>query len=187
MRLPLRAIAVAVLALAVGGFVALMAWGLQNQSPATGKSGRALLDKPAYDFSLPRFDGGELTLSDHVGQPIVINFWASWCTPCRVEAPTLETAWRSYSTRGVMFVGVQTQDTEEDGRAYIREFDLTYPNVIDGDGEVTVRYGVSGLPVTFFVGKGGVVDHLWVGDIDESQLTTQIEEMLSDAPTGANP
>ena len=176
---PLRIAAVAALALAVAGFVALMAWGLANREPVTGKSGRERLHKPAADFTLPLFEGGELTLSDHVGQPIVINFWASWCAPCRVEAPLLEEAWLAYRDQGVLLVGVQTQDAEEDGRAFIREFGLTYPNVRDADGEATVRYGVIGLPVTFFVGRSGDVDHLYVGDLSQAQLTARIEALLA--------
>lgn len=179
MRLSRKAAGLAVFGLAATGFLALMAWGLLNQSPVTGKSGSTRLHKPAPEFTLPLFEGDQLTLSEHSGRPVVINFWASWCAPCRVEARALEEAWRSYRDRNVLFVGVQTQDTEEEGRAYLSEFGVTYPNVMDADGRVTVDYGVIGLPVTFFVDRGGTVVHRWVGAIDRARLTGWVEEMVS--------
>jgi cytochrome c biogenesis protein CcmG/thiol:disulfide interchange protein DsbE len=184
-RLSRKIAGLAVFALAVTGFMAMMAWALLNQSPVTGKSGSTRLDKPAPEFTLPLFEGGELTLSEQSGRPVVINFWASWCAPCRVEARRLEEAWRSYRDRNVLLVGIQTQDTEADGRAYLSEFGVTYPNVIDGDGKVSVDYGVIGLPVTFFVDRDGIVVHRWVGAIDEARLTGWIDEMVSGAtPSG---
>ena len=179
MRLSRKAAGLVAFGLAVAGFVALLAWGLLNQSPVTGKSGSTRLHKPAPEFTLPLFEGDQLTLSEQSGRPVVINFWASWCVPCRLEARDLEEAWRSYRDRNVLFVGVQTQDTEEEGRAYLSEFAVTYPNVMDGDGKVTVDYGVIGLPVTFFVDEGGIVVHRWVGAIDGARLTGWIEEMVS--------
>ena len=80
---------------------------------------------------------------------MVINFWASWCPPCREETPLLERTWRSYKYQDVLFVGVNIQDTEEDARVYLEEFDITYPNGLDRHGKVTVDYGIIGLPVTF--------------------------------------
>ena len=177
---PSRKVAgLAVFGLAVTGFMAMMAWGLLNQSPVTGKSGSTRLDKPAPEFALPLFGGGHLTLAEQSGRPVVINFWASWCAPCRVEARGLEEAWRSYQDRNVLLVGIQTQDTEADGRAYLSEFGVTYPNVIDGDGKVSVDYGVIGLPVTFFVDRDGIVVHRWVGAINDARLTGWIDEMVS--------
>ena len=181
-RLSRKAVGIALLGVVFAGFVALMAWGLMNKSSFTGKSGLTRLNKPADDFTLPLFDGDELTLSEQLGRPLVINFWASWCAPCRVEARGLERAWRKYRDEDVRFVGVQSLDAEADGRAYLKEFGVTYPNVIDVGGKVTVDYGVIGLPVTFFVGKSGTIDRRWVGAIDEGRLNTWIEELVSGVP-----
>ena len=164
--------------LAIAGLVALLAVGLLNKEPVTGRSGITRVDKPAPELELELLNGGSLMLSEHLGQVVVINFWASWCPPCRVEAPGLERAWRSYADKGVLFLGVGIQDTEEDGRAYLREFDVTYPNGIDRDGKITVDYGVIGLPVTFMIGKGGIVERRWVGAVEERQVVTWIEELL---------
>ena len=165
--------------LALVGFLGLMAAGLSNKSPHTSRSGVTRVDKPAPEIRMPLFDGGELVLSEYRGQPIVINFWASWCPPCRVESPALERTWQLYSDRDVLFVGVDIQDTENEGRAYVEEFDLTYPNGTDGDGKITVDYGVIGLPVTFFVNRDGIVERRWVGAVTEEQLVTWVDELVA--------
>jgi cytochrome c biogenesis protein CcmG/thiol:disulfide interchange protein DsbE len=174
------------------GFLSLMAWGILNVEPATGRSGFVKVGKPAPEFIMSTFDGDLFVLREHLGQPIVINFWASWCVPCRVEAPELERTWRAYRDRGVMFVGVDIQDAERDPLAYIREFDITYPNGPDLDGKITVDYGVAGIPVTYFVDKDGIIARRFVGALPEPKLVAWIDELLADiAPSGdtegANP
>ena len=180
-----RAVAVAAIVLLLAGLLGLMAYGLLSKEPVTGRSGMTRVSKPAPDFTLPLLDGGELALSQYMGNPMVINFWASWCPPCRQESLILERAWRSYTSRDVMFVGVDIQDSEEDARAYVREFGLTYPNGLDVDGKITVDYGVIGLPVTFFVNRDGIVVRRWVGAISETRLAMWLGELMSGvAPSG---
>ena len=185
MNLSRRAIGVSLLSGVIIAFLVLMAWGLLNRSPVTERSGVTRIGKPAPEFTLPRLDGGELVLAYHIGQPLVINFWSSWCPPCEDEAPLLESTWRAYKDSDVMFVGVDIQDAEWDGRDFLERFDITYPNGLDNDGKVTVDYGVIGLPVTFFVNRQGIVERRWVGAIRESQLVAWVEELNADiAPSG---
>ena len=185
MRLSLKAAGIGLAGMAMVGFLGLMGLGLLNKAPATGLSGLSRLQKPAPEIRMPLFEGGELLLSQYRGQPMVINFWASWCPPCREEAFLLERLWRTYEEEGVAFVGVDIQDTEERGRAFLKEFEITYPNGMDLDGKITVDYGVVGLPVTFFVNRGGVVERRWVGAVRERQLVAWVEEMIAGiAPTG---
>ena len=160
------------------GFVALLSAGLLMNEPLTGTSGAARVSRPANDFTLPLFSEGEITLSSLKGKPVVINFWASWCPPCREEAPILEKVWQLYRERGVTFIGVDIQDKEDDALAYIEEFDITYPNGRDSNGRVTIDYGVGGIPVTFFVDREGMIVSRWVGAINEDLLVARIEELL---------
>lgn len=129
-------------------------------------------------FALPRFDGGTFRLADHRGEVVVVNFWASWCPPCRREAPRFAAADAAYRDRGVVFVGVDFQDREEDARAFIRAFDIRYPNGPDPAGDIARAYGVSGLPATFIIDRQGRIRRRWPGEITSEQLTGFIEEAL---------
>lgn len=160
------------------GLIGLVGFGLGAREPLTGASGVARVGRPAIDFALNLFDGGTLSLSGLRGKPVVVNFWASWCPPCREEAATLEKTWRAYKDKGVVFVGVDIQDTEAAARAYIEEFHVTYPNGPDRDGKITIDYGVSGIPITFFINREGQIVNRWVGAITEPLLVAQVEALL---------
>jgi len=110
---------------------------------------------PVPDLTLPAFDGPPLSLSGLRGHPVIVNFWASWCIPCRDEAPLLEGIWQEFQSRGLIVLGVGTQDLEAPARAFLGEFRITYPNVRDPDGSVARLFGTTGVPETFFVGKDG--------------------------------
>lgn len=182
-----RAIALGMGGLLIIGLVGLMAWGLSSASPVTSLSGITRVQQPAPDFTLPLIDGGELVLSELRGRPIVLNFWASWCAPCFEEAADLERAWRRYMGDDVMFIGVDIQDVDESARAYLEEFDITYPNGHDDDGRITVDYGVIGIPVTFFVNRSGTIERRWVGAIDEQRLVSWVDDLIAGvAPTEDN-
>ena len=176
-----RLAVVAVIGLAVVGLVAILAWGLTRKEPVTGLSGETRVGLPAPNFTIELLEGGTMTLSELEG-PVVVNFWASWCAPCWEEAPGLERAWRRLMPDGVTFVGINVQDSEAAARDYIGDLGVTYPNGRDEDGTITVNYGVVGLPVTFFIGSGGIVERRWVGNIPESRVSSWVEDLLSGAP-----
>jgi cytochrome c biogenesis protein CcmG/thiol:disulfide interchange protein DsbE len=132
-----------------------------------------------------------LPSKDLAGQPVVINFWASWCVPCREEAPTLEQNWRKYKDQGVRFLGVNVQDSEDDARAFVEEFGITFPSVPDTDLKLWTKFGVRGLPETFFIdhswtfvgiGSGRVLDNQGgrkiLGAIQPAVLQSQIQILL---------
>jgi len=160
------------------GFLGLLVWGMLNRQPITGLSGVTRVNRAAPDFTLTTFDGTAISMQDLRGKPVVINFWASWCPPCRIEAPLIERTWRSYEKRGLIVLGVNIQDRKEDALSYIREFDVTYPNGPDPTGEISIDYGVSGLPVTFFISGQGEVVRRWVGAIEKPVLISAIEEIM---------
>ncbi len=171
--------------LAVGVVVAL--FGLLVWKLTTGSSvgvGEALdAGKPvaAPDFTLPRLDTeGELRLSSLRGKAVVLNFWASWCEPCKEEAPALEAAWRKYRSRGLVVVGVDAQDFARDARRFMRRYRMTYPVVHDGPGNTLGDYDLTGFPETFFVDRRGrLVGRRIAGEIDQETLEENIELALA--------
>jgi len=185
MGLSSKAIVIGAVGFVIVGFLVLMGIGLLSSEPVTGRSGITRVGKPAPEFTLPLFDESELEFSQSFGKPTVINFWASWCPPCRKESPLLERTWQAFKDSDVQFIGVDIQDSEGDARAYISEFGITFPNGLDADGRITIDYGVIGLPVTFFVSSDGIVQRRWVGEIRESQLVPWIEELVANqTPSG---
>ena len=135
-----------------------------------------LIGQQAAPFTVTLFDGKKLSLDDLRGKTVFLNFWASWCPPCRAEARDLEAAWQRVKNSDVVFLGVDIQDTEEDARAYLREFDVTYPNGRDLTGKVAVDYGVWGIPETFFIDPQGRITYKHVGSLGTPLITAKLEE-----------
>ncbi len=176
LRIGLQAVTVAVVAALLG----LLIWKVAHQNKGVAAqlgNGRTPI---APHFQLTRLDeSGTLSLASLRGKVVVLNFWASWCVPCKSEAPRLEAAWRGYRARGVVVVGVDAQDFTGDARRFVHRFKLTYPNVHDGPGKVLPKYGVTGFPETYFVGRDGrLVGERVQGEISEQQLASGIERAL---------
>ena len=137
-----------------------------------------LIGKQAFSFTLTLFDGKTIRLENFRGKAVFLNFWASWCPPCRAEARTLEAAWQSYKDRGVVFLGVDIQDTEEDARAFIKEFGITYLNGRDASAKIAIDYGVWGIPETFFIDREGRITYKHVGGLDLPIITAKLDQAL---------
>jgi cytochrome c biogenesis protein CcmG/thiol:disulfide interchange protein DsbE len=128
---------------------------------------------------------GEVAFAELRGVPLVLNFWASWCDPCRAEAGVLERAWRRAGRRDVLFVGLDTQDAREDARDFIAQFGLSFPHVRDPTNATPRDWGVTGLPETYFVSAAGsVVGHV-IGTVDAAQLRDGIAAARAGRPRGA--
>jgi cytochrome c biogenesis protein CcmG/thiol:disulfide interchange protein DsbE len=117
-------------------------------------------------------DPDTLALSDLEGSPVVLNFWASWCGPCKDEAPILAAAEPALREQGVIFLGVDSQDASEDAQAFEETFGIGYRSVVDQDGSLANEYGVFGFPETFFIDADGVIRAKHVGPIDAQTLQT---------------
>lgn len=117
-------------------------------------------------------------LSALKGRPVIINFWASWCDACRAEAPAMEQAWRAYQARGVVFLGIDVNDTATDSAAFLKQYGITYYNAPDVTGTIYVRYGVIGLPTTVFVNRDGAIQSKHIGEINKAALDSGIESLL---------
>ena len=124
------------------------------------------LGAPAPDFQVTRFNGETLRLSDLHGQVVVLNFWASWCPPCRREMPSFEQAWLDSRDDGVVFVGLATGDLEADARAFAAQVGVTYPLGLDPDGAVANDYLVRVMPTTYFIDREGLVQRKLSGFVN---------------------
>jgi cytochrome c biogenesis protein CcmG, thiol:disulfide interchange protein DsbE len=136
---------------------------------------------PAPALTLPRFEGGARTsLSDYHGKVVVLNFWASWCVPCREESPLLQRWHQRIRSRGGTVVGVNVLDVSSDARAFVGEYDLTYPMLRDGGGESGKEFGVIGYPETFVIDHRGRVVAVTRGPVDETDLRRQVLPLLEE-------
>lgn len=134
---------------------------------------------PAPDFTLTTLDGDTIRLSDLRGKVVVINFWASWCGPCRVEAPALQKVYERYRDRGVEFLGVAWTDTERGARAFIAEFNQTYPNGLDLGTKLAELYRIQGVPETFIVNQNGQIVQFIMQPITEQSLSAILDRVLA--------
>lgn len=156
--------------------LALLAYGFRTDSRYIPSP---LIGKSASAFTLPLFDGTVLRLEDLRGKVVFLNFWASWCVPCREEARALEAAWRAHRTRDVVFVGINIQDKEPEARAFLREFGITYPNGTDQGSKIAMDYGVYGIPETFFIDRSGRIAYKHIGAMPPAAIAAKLDETLA--------
>ena len=202
---PLRWAGRAIAVLLAGGLVALLVYGVASRSPDTRIDDSLAEGRPtpAPGFTLdvlrrgtpgPRLGAvvsraaadGRLSVAELKGTPFVLNIWASWCSPCRDEAPILERGWAEARRRGVLVVGLDQQDVEEDARAFMDAFKVSYPNVRDPGDDTARSYGATGLPETFFVdARGRIVGHVIGALTSDDQMTTGIEAARTGQVVGA--
>ncbi|MCA9887600.1 MAG: TlpA family protein disulfide reductase [Anaerolineae bacterium] len=135
---------------------------------------------PAPQFNFTTFDGQEMSLADLRGKVVVLNFWASWCAPCRDEAPELENAWLEYQAQGadVVFLGVAYADNGPRSLEYIDEFDISYLNAPDLGTEISEMYHIQGVPETFIIDKDGNIARFLFAGVTEAQLSQIIDGLL---------
>jgi cytochrome c biogenesis protein CcmG/thiol:disulfide interchange protein DsbE len=165
--------------LAIISFLIILGWGLV----------RATAERPdgtAPNFEMQFFDGYEwqehpsANLADFEGKVVVLNFWASWCVECLLEAELLEDTWQAYADKDVVFLGVAYIDVEPKSKAYLERFNITYPNAPDLRSSISSKYEITGVPETFFINKAGKITHIQLGPVNETMLTTLIDQMLAE-------
>jgi len=159
--------------LLIVGLLGVIGYALYQRSQSTPTEG------PAPEFSITTFEGEQMTLKGLRGKAVVVNFWASYCEPCKEEAPMLEQVWRDYKDRGVVFIGINTDDIEGDALAYLDQYDITYYNAPDTGGHIEDDYRITGIPETFIINTKGEIIRHFLAQPAETDLRDEIDRALS--------
>lgn len=163
-------------------------WTFASRVPTAAATGGAPPPSPREGFSAPGFtldllEGGQVTLSDLRGKVVLVNFWATWCPPCRAEMPAIEKIYQSFKPLGleVLAINVTNQDSETAADVFARDLDLTFPIPLDRNGETAARYALRGLPSSYFIDREGVIRSVVVGGpMNEALIQSKVEEILKE-------
>ena len=154
--------------------VGLLTFGLLSKGSTGVALGEAVPSEP-----LPRLEGGGTeSLTNYRGQWVLVNFWASWCVPCRTEAPELEEFQRRHGGPRFTVLGIDSRDLTGDGRDFVERYGLTYPQLLDGDGDAAHEFGTTGVPENFLIDPRGKVRLLVRGPVDAEYLDRYVAPML---------
>ena len=185
---PALLIALGGVGVAVGFWIWLAPLQTLRTPPSLSFGNAVLVGRPAPDFTLPFLSPGAaastgaLALRSLRGKPVLLNFWASWCAPCRAEMPLLVRLYKVYGPRGVVFVGVNVDDEAADARRFMTHYHIDFPVVHAPDHKVMIAYGLVGLPTTVFIGPDGVIRGSEVGGFigpdGEKALTRMLDSVL---------
>ncbi len=160
--------------LAVCAVIGLLGFGLLSKGTAKIEVGDRVPDKP-----LPVLGGsGEGEIADYRGDWVLVNLWASWCLPCRDEAPVLEHWWRAHRDEGATVLGINVQDNSEDALAFLDEFDSTYPQLRSVGDERSEAFGSTGVPENFLVDPRGRLALIWRGPVDDRFLSESVDPLV---------
>lgn len=178
-RLVAQGVAIGLVAL----LFVLLAWSLLQDEGGDLAAAAARGDRPqAPDFTLERLDEeGELQLSSLRGKAVVLNVWASWCIPCKEEAPFLEEIWQEQRSRDLVVVGLDAKDFRADARRFAKRFDITFPLVYDGPGDTLDGLGVTGFPETFVLDREGRVVEAFAGAVDGEDVRSKLFDAIDRA------
>lgn len=174
------AVLIVTAALLGGAWIVVSRDATAESSPTT-LAEAPIVGHPAPDFTLVDSVGQPVALSDYAssaaGRPVVLNFWATWCAPCRIEMPHLQNASRKYDGRATI-LGINQGEPAEMVSEFGNEFDISYPLLVDAGSSVSRLYNVTGLPTTVFIDAGGVVREVVIGMVSQAVLEDRIERML---------
>lgn len=171
-RIPSGWLAAAVVGLLV---ISLLTYALLAHPVSPPQSGELV-----PGFSLTSLNGGNMELTSLRGKVIVINFFASWCDPCRQEAPDIEKTWREYRDRGVQFFGIAYKDAASKAQAFLEEFNVTYPYAAESSNSTARSFGVTGVPETFVVDREGRLYHHYIGPVTSAELGRRLDLLLGE-------
>jgi peroxiredoxin len=133
----------------------------------------------ALDFTLPSLDGNEVALGDHLGDVVLVNFWATWCAPCRAEIPDFEEAYRFYKDQGFIILGVNQQEAPQVVEPFVAELGMTYPVLLDQRGQLMKEYRILGMPTSLLIDRDGVIQLRHTGIMTASELEDALTDHLA--------
>ena len=180
-----RTLVILAVAVPVLAFLAILAWASATSGPARG--GLAVNERTieltadgevAPSFRVSLISGGEIGSADLRGKVVMLDFWASWCPPCRDEAPTLAQVYGEYRDRGVEFVGINLWDNAGDAQVFLQQQVHEYPNGVDDGGKIAISYGVRGIPEKFFIDADGRIVRKFSGPVGLERLREILDSML---------
>ena len=134
--------------------------------------------KAAPNFSLERLDGGELALADLRGKGVVLNFWGTWCKPCKEEMPALQKQYEVFRDKGLEVIGVNIAESPITIEPYIKQFGVEFPILLDRQSQITKLYRIGPIPTTFFISPEGTVEEIFVGQLNEAMIASKVEKIL---------
>jgi peroxiredoxin len=150
-----------------------------SELPPLGSAGPVEVGDLAYDFTLLDPAGNTVHLGEHLGQPIIVNYWATWCAPCRIEMPEFQAAFAAHQDEGLVILALNQRETSEQVTSYFNELGLTFTPVLDSNGDVATAYGAFNLPTTVFINRQGVVTNIHRGLLLPEQIDPLLAEILS--------
>ncbi|MCS6802076.1 MAG: TlpA disulfide reductase family protein [Chloroflexota bacterium] len=164
------------LLLSMVGIVGLRFATLPRDAPVTAldTSATARVNDPAPLFTARTLQGEAVNLANYRGKLVILNFWASWCGPCRSEMPAIEAASIRYRDAGVVFLGVNVQEASATVTAFVDEFKLTFPILLDPNGAISAVYRVRSLPTTFFIDRDGILREQFTGEMNASVIDRRV-------------
>ena len=172
--------------LILAAFFSLLGWAMARSGGLPGGAvvnsvfGEvSIQERPAQDFTLETLDGDSITLSNLKGKVVMIDFWASWCPPCRQEAPSLAQVYKEYQDQDVEFIGISIWDRINDAKDYVERFGITYPSGLDAQGTILVDYGVRGIPEKLFIDPQGRLVAKFIGPSSMEGLRETLDQMLA--------
>jgi len=148
----------------------------EAELPRESPEERPYLGYLAPDFALPDLEGRRIALSDFWGRPVLLNFWATWCPPCRKEMPDLQRFYEQYGDQ-VVVLGINWAEKPEDVRAFLQRYGVTYPNVLDRQGKAFVLYRLTGLPTSFWIDEEGVLRGVWYGPLKTEEIAANFAKI----------
>ncbi len=161
--------------------IAVLSSACNHASSGSDPLGAKATSSPAPALAGETLDGSHTSLADRRGSVVVVNFWATWCGPCRAEQPDLERIHRAYQDRGVEFLGVNERDDPAAARAWVAKFEVTYPSIVDEAGAWADDFALFGYPDTFVVDADGTIRWVIYGQTDGPQLRAAIDQVLTSA------